>query len=51
MDGLMGLVLDQRAQARGKKDWATADAIRNRLTDLGITVEDGPTGARWSLNS
>jgi len=49
LDGLMGLVLDQRAAARASKDWAAADAIRDRLTALGITVEDGATGARWSL--
>ena len=49
LDGLMGLVLDQRTAARESKDWATADAIRDRLTQLGITVEDGATGPRWSL--
>jgi len=49
LDGLMDLVLDQRATARENKDWATSDAIRDRLAKLGITVEDGPTGARWSL--
>ena len=49
LDGLMGIVLDQRAAARAAKDWAAADAIRDRLTHLGITVEDGPTGATWSL--
>lgn len=49
LDGLMAHVLDQRAQARANKDWASADAIRDRLAELGITVEDSPTGARWSL--
>jgi len=49
LDGLMGLVLDQRAAARQAKDWATADAIRDRLNSLGITVDDSPTGARWTL--
>ena len=49
LNGLMGHVLDQRAKARADKDWAAADAIRDQLAQLGITVEDGPTGARWSL--
>jgi len=51
LDGVMDLVLDQRAAARERKDWPAADAIRDRLTALGVTVEDGPTGARWSLGA
>ncbi|NLA29816.1 MAG: cysteine--tRNA ligase [Propionibacterium sp.] len=47
-DGLVEMVLDQRAQARARKDWATADAIRDQLTALGLTIEDTPDGARWS---
>ena len=38
-----------RAEARARKDWTTADAIRDTLSDLGLTVEDTPAGARWSL--
>lgn len=49
VDGLVGALLDQRAEARSRKDWATADAIRDTLTTLGLTIEDTPTGARWSL--
>ena len=43
-------MLDQRAEARSRKDWATADAIRDTLTNLGLTIEDTPTGAHWSLS-
>jgi cysteinyl-tRNA synthetase len=49
---LSALVADQleaRAAARAAKDWATADAIRNRLTAVGIAVEDTADGATWSL--
>ncbi len=42
--------LDQRAQARADKNWATSDAIRDALAAAGIIVEDSPHGARWSLN-
>jgi cysteinyl-tRNA synthetase len=49
VDGLMGLALDARTQARTRKDWAAADAIRDRLTELGVKIEDSPTGPRWSL--
>jgi cysteinyl-tRNA synthetase len=41
--------LDARAAARASRDFATADAIRDRLAASGILVEDQPNGARWSL--
>jgi cysteinyl-tRNA synthetase len=48
-DGLVSLALDQRQAARGRKDFAAADAIRDQLTALGVTVEDTPQGPRWEL--
>lgn len=45
--GLMDLILSIRAEARQKKDWATADKIRDALGQLNIIVEDSPQGARW----
>jgi cysteinyl-tRNA synthetase len=39
--------LARRAQARADKDFATSDAIRDRLADAGIVVEDTPAGAVW----
>ncbi|GAA1165306.1 cysteine--tRNA ligase [Ornithinimicrobium humiphilum] len=41
--------LDARARARADKDFATADAIRDQLTALGVVIEDTPSGARWAL--
>ena len=41
--------LDAREAARKERDFATADAIRDRLAAAGITVEDTPDGARWTL--
>ena len=49
LDGLVRAELDARTAARAAKDWAAADAIRDRLLAAGIAVEDSPTGARWSL--
>ncbi|WP_448059048.1 cysteine--tRNA ligase [Cellulomonas hominis] len=41
--------LDARAEARAARDYATSDAIRDRLAAAGVVVEDSATGARWSL--
>ncbi|MGW0603514.1 cysteine--tRNA ligase [Streptomyces sp. NPDC002644] len=49
VDGLVRLVLEQREAARARKDWATADAIRDQLGRSGLVVEDSPHGPRWSL--
>ena len=49
VDSLVSEVLRQRAQARADRDWATADALRDTLADAGLTIEDTPGGARWSL--
>jgi len=48
-DGLVLLALEQRHEARARKDYAAADAIRDRLTALGVQVEDTPQGPRWEL--
>ncbi|HYN95714.1 MAG TPA: cysteine--tRNA ligase, partial [Pilimelia sp.] len=42
VDSLVALALDQRAQARARKDWAAADAVRDQLKPAGIQVEDTP---------
>ncbi|MFD4732485.1 DALR domain-containing protein, partial [Streptomyces sp. NPDC058423] len=49
VDTLVQLVLQQRESARARKDWATADAIRDQLNQSGLAVEDGPDGPRWTL--
>ena len=46
---LVAGLLEQRQQARAAKDFATADAIRDRIKAAGIEVEDGPSGSTWSL--
>ncbi len=37
---------EQRKAARAAKNWAEADAIRDKLKTLGYTVEDAPDGFR-----
>jgi cysteinyl-tRNA synthetase len=50
-DGLVSLALEQRAAARARKDYASADAIRDQLGALGVQVEDTPQGTRWELTT
>jgi len=49
LDGTIKLVLEQREAARVRKDFAAADAIRDGLIALGITIEDSAQGPRWSI--
>jgi cysteinyl-tRNA synthetase len=45
--GLVDLVIDLRKIAREKKDYATSDLIRAKLTELGISLMDTPAGTTW----
>lgn len=49
IQGLVELIVELRQEARQKKDWATADYLRERLKALGIMVEDTPYGPRWKI--
>lgn len=49
VDALVEVALQQRQAARERKDFAEADAIRDRLKDAGILVEDTVRGPRWEL--
>ncbi len=40
-------LVQERAKARAEKDWAGADAIRDRLDGMGIILEDSPQGTTW----
>lgn len=42
-------LLDERAEARGRKDFATSDRLRDELAAIGVTVTDGPTGQSWTV--
>ncbi|MCS6153963.1 cysteine--tRNA ligase [Shewanella baltica] len=37
----------ERNRARTEKDWAAADVARNRLNELGVELEDAPSGTTW----
>ena len=46
VDDAAEAILAVRAEARAKKDWARADAIRDQLKELNLVVEDTAAGSR-----
>jgi cysteinyl-tRNA synthetase len=43
----VGAFIAQRNTARENKDWPSADAARDGLNEMGVVLEDGPTGTTW----
>ncbi len=43
----VSLLVDVRNELRAARQWALADDIRERLTQLGVVLEDGPQGTTW----
>ncbi|MDX1942732.1 MAG: cysteine--tRNA ligase [Saprospiraceae bacterium] len=48
LDGLMQLIIEMRADARTRKDWATSDKIRDVLKELDIQLKDSKEGTTWA---
>ncbi len=47
----MHLLIDLRKEARERKDYATGDAIRDRLAGLGVALLDKKEGTSWERSS
>ncbi len=47
VDSEVEALIQERAEARARKDWARADEIRKLLGGRGITLEDTPSGTLW----
>jgi cysteinyl-tRNA synthetase len=48
---ILDAILATRQQARDRRDFATADRIRRRLGEIGVSVEDYPGGSRWRIKT
>ena len=49
VDVLVAAALEERQEARQRKDFLAADAVRDRLAKAGILIEDTAAGPRWTL--
>jgi cysteinyl-tRNA synthetase len=47
LDAEVERLIAERREARARRDWARADAVRDQLAEQGIILEDTPTGTRW----
>ena len=45
------LLIEMRADLRSAKQYAMADKVRDRLTELGVILEDKSQGTEWKLRS
>jgi cysteinyl-tRNA synthetase len=51
LNDVMSVLIDLRSKAKDNKDYATADAIRDQLKSIGVTIMDGKDGADWKLDA
>ena len=42
-------LIEKRNKARIEKNWAEADAIRDKLKEMNIILKDTPNGVQWSI--
>ena len=47
LDSEIQSTIDERQEARRRRDFARADALRDELADRGIILEDTKDGVRW----
>jgi cysteinyl-tRNA synthetase len=50
LDTVMQIVLEQRAEAKKRKDFATSDQIRDLLLAGGISIKDTKEGTLWQVD-
>ena len=48
LDSEIEALIEERTAARKARDFKTADAIRDKLSEMGIVLEDTAQGVKWS---
>lgn len=51
LDAEIEELIEKRNKARAEKNWAEADAIRDKLKEMNIVLKDTPMGVKWSFVS
>jgi cysteinyl-tRNA synthetase len=46
-DKFIDLLVEVRSEVRKQKLWALSDQVRDRLKELGVTIEDSKDGTTW----
>jgi len=48
-DKLMQIIIELRQKAKNNKDYSSADAIREMLSQIGVTLKDTKEGVEWTV--
>jgi cysteinyl-tRNA synthetase len=51
LDKIITLLIEMRQDARKNKNWQMADNIRDRLSTIGVILEDTPKGTNYKIES
>ncbi|GAB4451063.1 MAG: cysteine--tRNA ligase [Bacteroidales bacterium] len=49
LEKVIGLILEERMQAKLRKDYEASDRIRNKLNEIGIEIKDTKNGSEWKI--
>jgi cysteinyl-tRNA synthetase len=49
LSDLLDYLIELREHARSENDFEKADQIRDRLLEMGVSIEDTPAGSRWRI--
>ncbi len=49
LEGLLNGAMDLREAARERGDYATGDGIRDKLGEVGVSVQDAAGRSTWTL--